>query len=219
MPFGSNKNKGNSKKAYAFKIRQKDAPSPYFEVKERSEDGKWSLVQSSEPVNNLLGDLVAIETKENEYNGEMIKSVNMTFETPDEVYFLTVNSSFLGRNLLNSVLNLSDYSNVNISLYMSKPKEEGGRSYPSVAVRQNDELVIGKYKYTDLPKPDETTFKGKLLKDYSKQEDLLRSEVDKIEEKVKNFGKSRREQEPVTQSSGPNDSGVPDQYDTEDVPF
>ena len=228
MAFGSNQNSGVSKKAYAFKIRQKrdgkEIP-PFFEVKERDEETKkWTIQSNDGSVTFLKGDLVNIESKENEWNGEVIKSVSATFETEDEIYFLTINSSFLGRNLINGIVNLPSYKDVGISLYMSKPKEEGGKSWPSVALRQgaDEDLIMGKYRYDELPKPEETKYKGTILKDYTAAEDLLRKEVDSISEAVSEFGKNRRNSEgsatTASESSEQRSSSVEDNID-EDVPF
>lgn len=218
MAFGANEPK-NNKKAYAFKIKLKEVAFPYFEVKERDENDKWVVREDDKKVTFLSGSLISVEVKENKVmiagTEEVIKSVNLTLDGGDEIYFLTVNTNSVGRNLMNSLLSLETYENLTISLYKSKPKEEGGISYSSIALRQNDELVMSKYRYTDLPAPEKVKFKGKTQNDFTEADDFLRAEIEKISAKVKELAKSGVSK-PTNDTP---DSGSDEAGDDDDVPF
>ena len=188
MSFGKPTSNSN-KKAYAFKIKIKDVPAPYFEVKVKNAEGKWEVVPSNEPVTYVAGTIVSVEPKENKtiINGieELIKSVSVVLEDKDEVYYVTLSGNNLGRNIMNSLLSLKTFEKVSISLYNSKPKKAGDKIFASAALRQDDVLIKGFYASDKLPAPQEVTFKGKKQKDYTDAENFLRTQLTELNKIIK----------------------------------
>ncbi len=187
MAFGTNnKSGGNNLKAFAFKILIKDRPAPEFEVKQRGADGKFTVLKTDAPVTTVRGNLIGLEVKSFDYQGDPIRSVNVTLQDGEEIDFVTIPTNFVGRSIMNSLTNLQAFENVSISLYNSKPKAGTDKVYASASLRQNDELVKWKYSLTDLPAPDSVIFKGKKQSDYSKQDSFLLNEIAALGEKIKN---------------------------------
>lgn len=176
MPLGQ-ENQSNDK-AYFLRIRTQDKDKqpiiPEFSVQEKNEEGKYVDLK---PVHRVGGNLTSIKVgKRIVTNAAGIKQeiddIKAVINDPDksEVYFVDIRPGQLARNLYNALLNLKSGKNVSISLYQSKPKpNQDGRTYASVALRQNEELVKGLYERDTLPAPEEVkNKKGEVLqRDYS----------------------------------------------------
>lgn len=147
MAFGKGGSFSPGTKIFSFKIRSKDLPAPVFEVSQKGPEGATERTIISKDTTRVSGTLIGIRNKEFEYQGKMIKSVELTLQDKDEIYFVTVGYTYLGRNILNSLLSLKTFIGLEISLYQSKPKPDAKdkRGFPSVAIRQNGEIVYGKF--------------------------------------------------------------------------
>ncbi len=198
MSFG-NTRKRTDLKAYAFRIKTKDLPVPHFEVQTREND-KW--VPLTEPVKdtegkitgtkvvtaqNIEGNLLAIESRKTVFQGKTIKSTSVTLQDGDQIYFVTIPNSMLGRGILNRLINLKAFTNVQIGLYASKPQSEGEKSFHRASVRQDDEIVNWKYTFEQLPEaPQIKKASGEVLgRDYDALDAFFEKEVAELNSKIK----------------------------------
>ena len=182
MAFGKESKKSDLK-AYSLKIKTKDLPKPEFVVSERQGD---KFIELPEREDTITGTLIGLEPKETVWQGKTIKSVSATLTDGDQIYFLTIPYSNIGRGLMNSLLNLQAFTDVQIGLYQTKPKTEGGKTYPAVSVRQADQIVRWKYENKDLPPPEEIKFKGEIMRDWSKMEAFMADKLKEFNKVIKN---------------------------------
>ena len=197
-------------KAFSLKIKTKDLEKPAFIVSEKQGD---KFVELPESESTVSGNLIAIEPKEFKWENKLIKSVTATLVDNDQIYFLTIPYSNLGRNLMNTLLSLKSFNDVEISLYQTKPKTPNGKTYPASAVRQNGELVRWKFELSQLPQPEEITFKGEKMRDFSKQETFFAEQIAELNKIVKT-------NPPVATKTAPEEAPVSLTDDEDgDVPF
>ncbi len=184
MSRGKKQQERRDLKRFAYKIKTKDLPKPIFV---ESEDQNGKFVENAEPQYNLSGNLIGVEPKETVWQGKTIKSVNVTLvdDEAGEIYFITVPYSNLGRGLMNSLLGLKSFSGVEIGLYQTKPKSDGGKTYPAVSLRQGGEIVRWRYDQKDLPPPDEIVFKGEKMRDFSKVEAFFADQLKELNKVIK----------------------------------
>src|ERR1035437_6124281 len=100
MAFGTgNRSFGANAKLYSFQIKSKDLPAPLFEVKKKGADGKYNhiLVKDEKTGEMILttatrvsGNIISAIPKENTYEGKLIRSINLTLQDGDDVYFVSV---------------------------------------------------------------------------------------------------------------------------------
>lgn len=182
MAFGSgSRSFGPNAVLYSFKIKTKDLPSPIFEVSKKGDDGKYHKLEKT--ATRVSGNLISASPKEHTHEGKLIKSINLTLQDGDDVYFVSVGYTFLGRNLFNSLLGLKTFEDIEIGLYQSKPKPDAKikTGFASVALRQHNELVKGPYdSKKDMPQVKKVRVNGKDQSD-TEQLDLW------FEEKMKAF--------------------------------
>lgn len=160
MAFGqrsaqSNAQFGPNTKVYFVSIKEKDLEQPYFEIKVKDDTGAYVVVGAiKDKIKYLGGALIGLKNKTFKHEGKDIESTTATFidKAKDEAYLLTVSQGYLGRNILNSILNLKSFEGLELGLYVSKPKEGQTKGFHSVALRQNGVLIYGKYKMEELPK-------------------------------------------------------------------
>lgn len=169
-------------KAFSLKIKTKDLPKPEFVVSERQGD---KFVELPDREYNVSGNLIGVEPKETKWEGKVIKSVNVTLTDGDQIYFVTVPYSNLGRGLMNSLLALKKFNDVEIGLYQTKPKTDGGKTYPATSLRQEGEIVRWRYALNELPAPDEIVFKGEKMRDFSKLESFLSDQLKELNKIIK----------------------------------
>jgi hypothetical protein len=174
---------------YSFSIKTKNLPEPLFFVSKKGADGKYApVLKKDEAGNNLLdkdgkvipltakrisGALTSASPKKGQHEGKDIHSVNLVIEDTTkegvlQVYYLSVGETFIGRNLYNSLLALQlPADDIEIGLYQSKPKAGQTKTYASVALRQNNQLVKGVYdpKGDEMPKVKKVRLKGEDVSD------------------------------------------------------
>lgn len=159
MAFGNRSSNSGSQfgpntKVYYVSIKEKDLDQPYFEIKTKEGD-EYVIVHSvKDKIKYLGGHLVDLRNKVFKHEGKDIESTSATFVDyeKDEAYILTISQGFLGRNILNSILNLKTFDGLEIGLYASKPKPGHDKGFNSAALRQNQALIYGKFKNEELPK-------------------------------------------------------------------
>lgn len=170
---------GPNVKVYGLNLKTKDLPAPHFEVTTKDADGKTHKVDTATRVS---GDLIGIRHKEFHLDKQnVIKSVTATLRDGNDVYFVSLPYSWLGRDIVNRFASLKTFGNLEISVYKGKPK--GDRpGFDSAAVRQNGELVYGKYPYNDpaLPTIPEVTFNGQKHKDFTALNAFYQKMVEEI---------------------------------------
>jgi hypothetical protein len=152
MAFGTGRGNSNLK-AYAFRIvTQKDKidlDKPHFDVSVK-EDGKW-VVKPDLQSDRVSGNLIGVEPKATVWGKKTIRSVNVTLQDKDEIYFVTVPYSILGRNVMNSLLSLTSFENVSINLYQGKPKTQGAKTYANASIWQGETMIKGKFTKEEQP--------------------------------------------------------------------
>ncbi len=217
MAFGKQTQQRKDLKAFALKIKTKDLPKPQFQVSERQ--GQDSKFTPLDPANGgiedtVTGTLIGVEPKETLWQNKTIKSVNATLTDGDQIYFLTIPYSNLGRGLMNSLLGLTSFNDVQISLYQTKPKTDGGKTYPAVSVRQAGEIVRWKYSNDQLPPPEVITFKGETLRNFEKLELFLAEKLNDLNAVIKKSTPAPSKEVEAAQGAAP----AADK-DDENIPF
>ena len=197
-------------RAFRYKIKTKDLPKPHFVESERQGD---KFVELPDPQYTLSGTLIGVEPVETKWEGKLIKSVNVTLTDADEIYFITVPYSNLGRGLMNSLLNLKAFDKVEIGLYQTKPKMDGGKTYPATSLRQAGEIVRWRFTQEELPKPEEIIFKGEKMRNFEEQEKFLAAQLVELNKVIKATA-------PVKPNEKVADAAAPATEDLkDDVPF
>jgi len=187
MAFGTgSRSFGPNSVLYSFKIKTKDLPSPVFEVSKKTGDGKYAVLYKRDQAGNVLkdkednpipdyqtrvsGNLISASPKENTFEGKTIRSINLTLQDGNDVYFVSVGETFLGRNLQNALLALKTFDDIEIGLYQSRPKPGQTKTFASVSLRQHGESVRGRFdNKTELPATKKVRVNGK---DQTDTEDL-----------------------------------------------
>ncbi len=182
MAFGSgNRSFSPNAVLYSFKMQSKDLPEPRFEVSKKGVDGKYAPLPAPDTyAKRVSGNLISASPKEHTHEGKVIRSINLTLQDGDDVYFVSVGETFLGRNLYNSLLKLSAFDDIEIGLYQSKPKPGAvdKRGFASVSLRQHNELVKGRYDHkTELPQTKKVRVNGKDQTDTEDLDTFLREKM------------------------------------------
>lgn len=219
MAFGNSlggRNYGPNAKLFYFKLKTKDLPEPVFEVKTKVGD-KLEEVKTAVPTKAVEGDLVDIANKEFKYDKKTIKSVTVTLhdnsEGKNEWYFVGVPHTYLGRNILNSLLGLKTYGGVQIAVYKGKPKPDKAdptkmkEGFHSSAIRQGGELVYGKFKNEELPKIPKVKVGSELFSDTTEIEAFFIAQVAEMSKVVK---AAAPKVAAATSGSGDGDAGAED---------
>ena len=213
---GSNRTNNNVKNVFSFKIKVKDLPAPHFEVKKKEGD-KW--VVQAEPATRVSGNITAIQVKENRYQNEVIRSVGITLQDGEDLYFVDLSLNSVGRSIMNNLCSLKTFENVEISLYQSKPKEEGGKTYASGGVTQNDTRVTWFYSLDQLPKVIKVPFKGKEITDTTNIDNFFLEKMTELGKAVKaSHGAPVAPEQPTT-SAPKQTQQKAETADDEEVPF
>lgn len=180
MSYGTGSVFDPSIKVFSFNLKDKDLPSPLFEIQVKGEDGKY--IPGTPPTATRVGGrLTGVRHKEIKILGnKIIKSVTVTLQDGKERYYISIPYTFLGRNILNSIVALTSFDNVEISVYKGKPKNPGQPGFSSSAVRQNGELVYGKYEYKDLPAIPKVEMNGQLFSNATDIDAFFKKLVDEF---------------------------------------
>lgn len=159
-------------------VSPKDGGKPSFNVKKKI-DGAWVVVQST---SNFYGDFKSLKIgmKYNEddpkqaelakkYGNRYRAIVELVDKEANETYRYGFTLRMSTRGLINRLLNLQSFDNVNISI---KPSKEG--KFENFFVEQNKQSVKWKYEKGEFPEPREYLGKGgKPERDYSNQDEFF----------------------------------------------
>lgn len=148
---------GPNTKVFFVTIAEKNLDQPYFVIKTKQEGQKElvTVAGTDKRIKFLNGDLVDMRGKKGKTaEGKEIESTTAVFldRAKDEAYLLTIGQTYLGRNILNSLIALKTFNGVEIGLYTSKPKPGQEKGFKSAAVRQSQNLIYGKFKNEEQPK-------------------------------------------------------------------
>lgn len=195
MAFGNSSpsggaNFGPNTKVYFAKLKTKDLPAPVWEIKKKEGE---TLTIVADAAKFVSGNLVGIANKEAKFEKKTIKSVTATFYDPKEdmAIYVSIPHTYLGRNILNSLLSLTSFGNVGIEVYQSKPKPDPKNpgqmrpSYASSAVKQNGNLVYGKFKNEELPKIPKVKVGDQLFSDDTEITQFFIKQVEELAKQVK----------------------------------
>lgn len=195
MAFGKTsggRNYGPNAQLFYFQLKTKDLPEPVFEVKRKEGD---ELVTVDTGVRFVEGNLIDIQNKEFKHGKKTIKSVSAVFQDTkggkNEVYFVGIPHTYLGRNILNSLIALRSFEGVQIGVYKSKPRPDlknpavMREGFASSAVRQNGQLVYGKFKNEELPPIPKVQVGEETFGDSTKITEFFTTQVAELAKAVK----------------------------------
>lgn len=182
MAFGTGSLFNTNVKQFSFKIKSKDQPSPFFEVKEKKGD-EWE--QLAAKATRVSGHLINVQHKENKNEGQTIKSVNLTIRDGTDDYFVSIGYSYLGRGLFNNLLSLKSFNDIEISLYKSKSKGDGKDGFHTASLRQNGETVKWKFELKDLPVITKVKINGKMVGDTEAIDAFYESQIKELAKLVR----------------------------------
>jgi hypothetical protein len=210
-----------------FDLQAKDASGEY---KSQRGAALAAITGNEDPIRDVAGDLVKIETRVGEYEGAPVRSFKLHLRDGGETY--TVDASLgsnLAKGLANSILNLQDNKDVSLGLYSQK-NPTTKKLYPAVSVRQGkDSNVTVKWKYdpkaegTELPaareypgKIDPKTKKPKIEKDWTEVEEFFLAKLNDFAKVVEGWVKG--EATSTASTTTPTESVAQGSTDT-DLPF
>ena len=191
-----------------------ESVKPFFEVSSKNvAENKW-VPSTDNSINSISGSLFKIEAVEEEYKGDKYFRVKAIIKDGDEAYLVPFRMNIATRSLLNSFFNLESFENISIRYYLSKA------GYDSYYVTQNDEKVTWKFESSELPPPEEISFKGKIIRDFTKIDLFFVDQIKILNERIKlNPAKASEETETKSQVSSLA-SDESESWDTEEeIPF
>jgi len=169
---------------------------PYWGFTAKQPDGSYEPFTQAQlletfgiegPIYDLAGDLISVETRLGEYEGDPIHNITLglqDLERGETYYAGFISNNNLGRSIANSLLNLKAFNNVQLGLWGQFSKANN-KTYPACSIRQGDSRDTVKWKFdpkTDvLLQPREFTGKGdKVQKDWTKVDEFLFAELKKL---------------------------------------
>ncbi len=184
-------------KIYYATIKSKDLLKPVFVISKKAEDGTMVIVDSA--ADTITGDLIGVQSRENKNpkkNNQIIKSVSATLfdgAAPGgpEVVFLTISHSYLGRNIMNSILGLTTYGGLNLNLYKGKDKPDPRNpsvtrpGFPSSALRQSGKLIYGRFKNEELPPIPKVELNGEKFGDTKAITDFFIDHINELSKQLR----------------------------------
>lgn len=156
-----------------------ESVKPFFEVSSKNvAENKW-VPSTDNSINSISGSLFKIEAVEEEYKGDKYFRVKAIIKDGEEAYLVPFRMNIATRSLLNSFFNLESFENISIRYYLSKA------GYDSYYVTQNDEKVTWKFESSELPPPEEISFKGKIIRDFTKIDLFFVDQIKILNERIK----------------------------------
>jgi hypothetical protein len=156
-----------------------ESVKPFFEISSKDvATNKW-IPSTDNSINSISGSLFKIEAVEEEYKGDKYFRVKAIIKDKDESYLIPFRMNIATRSLLNSFFNLESFENISIRYYLSKA------GYDSYYVTQNDEKVTWKFESSELPPPEEISFKGKIIRDFTKIDLFFVDQIKILNERIK----------------------------------
>lgn len=199
-------------KTFYARIKQKRdgkyLPAPVIEVKKKDPTVPKKYVVVESDAKAISGRLTSLQNRKlKDAEGKETDFVTATFQSGDSILSLQVDHNYMGWNLLNNFLNLSSFSNLEVSVYQSKPKKPGDKTYPSVSLRQNNEPVYGRFENTELPEVKKIQVGKDFISDKTARTEFFIKEIDLFAANMKNVGNP---------SNGSSNDDGPEDIPTED---
>lgn len=191
-----------------------ESVKPFFEVSSKNvAENKW-VPSTDNSINSISGSLFKIEAVEEEYKGDKYFRVKAIIKDGEEAYLVPFRMNIATRSLLNSFFNLESFENISIRYYLSKA------GYDSYYVTQNDEKVTWKFESSELPPPEEISFKGKIIRDFTKIDLFFVDQIKILNERIK-LSSAKGSEEVETKSPVSSlASNESENWDTEEeIPF
>jgi len=156
MAFGQTSSNSNSfgpnAKLYYATIKQKDLPAPIIEITRKKPGAEKQYETVEAAAKYISGNLIEIRNKKTKVkDNKELESVSAVLQDGDDVVFLNIHHNYLGWNILNSLCNLKTFDGIELGVYQSKPRDGQTKTFPSSAVRQNGQMVKGKFANDELP--------------------------------------------------------------------
>jgi hypothetical protein len=217
MAYGTgSKGFGPNVKVLSFNLKDKDLPAPLFEVLERKEG--QDKAQKVGTATRVSGDLIGVKNKTFKYQGKKdIISVNATLRDGNEVYFVSIPFTFMGRQLMNSLCALESFNDLEISVYKGKPKN-GKEGFSNAVLRQaGGEPIWGKYEKENLPAIPKVEVGGEMISNPTAINTFFKKEIDELDKRIRSQAPIVANHEAV--SSGEGEEVPAGAVGDEDVPF
>lgn len=161
-----------------------------FQFFEKQND-KW--VARTQLEGAFSGNLVRLDFEDDEFEGKPYKKVKALFNDPveKESYLVDFRYTNLSRNIFNSLLALTTFENLGLSLYKKTSKKDN-KEYANAALRQNDVMVKGKFALDAIPKPEVITSKAGVVlqRIFTEVDDFFFAELQALAKRVNSQGKS-----------------------------
>lgn len=227
MARGNNKN--NNNKLFIAKIvskKGKEYVPPHFAISEKisteeNPKGKWKVI---EEVSSLSGDLFKIELDKDEYEGNEYDIIKLFLRDNQvqEDYLLDLRFNLLTRSLFNSILNLSSFEDLKVSLYEKNGSDN--KRYSAVSLRQKDEKVKWRFSQEELPKIEKHTINKKVVYDTTAIDEFFLKNISELAIKINknnNVALKRDISQPIDDSEIPIDKLelCKDSFSDEEIPF
>lgn len=212
MAFGTgSQGFGPNTKVYSFNLKDKDLPAPQFDVLTKKEGEEKSTKVST--ATRVSGDLIGVRNKTFKHEGKDIISVTATIRDGNEVYFVSIPFTHLGRQIMNSLCALQAFGGIEISVYKGKPKTAGGIGFSNAAVRQGGgDMIYGKTAHADLPPIPKIPVGDQLIANPKAINAFFIKEIEELDKRIKATAPV------VANEAAAPESGAPEGKD-EDVPF
>jgi len=144
--------KSNNKFFYVkIKGLKKDEKTPYFEFQQKKEE-VYEVVDKKESFTGCVDGPIKIKHFQYEGKDCIEYKVSITDAEEGETYILSLGSSGITRNILNSIMSLETLIEpINISVYVNKSKKDG-KEYKQVSVRNaiTEEFIPWKFPILEL---------------------------------------------------------------------
>lgn len=239
-------------KAFTARVSLKDGnefrPVPEFTFQAKDATGEYNDLTPEQineafgvdgPIRDIAGDLIALDTRVGQYDGDPIHNVTLGLRDADrnEVIFTQfVSNNNFGRGIANRLLNLAkrdeagnivsvNTANVQFGLY-SQLNKELKKSFAAASIRQGESTDTIKYFYDPKTAPEvqPRLFEGKggkQEKDYTKVDEFLFAELGKLGEFLKANRSNKQEapkSAPQSQAAPENPTPAPSGETTEEPP-
>lgn len=161
----------------------------------KEQDPHFEVYGSDEKFKQFIGSIVWAEKSSYEYEGKDrdVFILHLVDEQWDK-YKLSSSYTQLSRWMLNTLLSMNDYQNINISLYVKPSVGKDWKEYINcrASVWKNGELQKRKYMPADLPKPEKiTNSKWEFVSnDYGDVDAFWMSKIEEIDKIAKNVATS-----------------------------
>lgn len=188
---------------------------PHFVISEKV-NGQW--VNRNETVDRFSGNIkkVVARVKEIKKDGKVINNLNLLdlyVADGDETYLASFTFKISTRGLMNRLLSLTDPNNIQVSFW------EDDRGYEVLTLRQNDEVVKGKYTKEEIPVPSEVKIRGKIERDYYEVDQFFIENINAMSFDTSKAQSKPAQSEAQVKAKKAAKVEVPSDEEDQDIPF